>query len=116
MPMKFRSRADIAAEMLEVAKNGEKKTRIMYGSHTSVKQLNTYLDLLIENEMLEYLPEKRIYRTTEKGILFLDSYQKAWGILFRARNKKHLLQHQQDEKGAAAAPVVSSDNSAPIIA
>ncbi|AIF83335.1 putative transcriptional regulator [Candidatus Nitrososphaera evergladensis SR1] len=101
--MKFRSRVDIAAEILDAAKDGQLKTRIMYESHTSVKQLNPYLDLLIESELLEYLPEERIYRTTEKGNRFLDGYQKAWHILFYAKSKKASKQEE-------AVSIVSSRN------
>jgi predicted transcriptional regulator len=85
--VKFRSRVDISAEILEAAKNGELKTRIMYAARVSVKQLNPYLDLLVENGMLEYQPKERLYRTSEKGNIFLDNYQKAWQVLFHAKKK-----------------------------
>lgn len=89
--MKFRSRADICAEILEAAEQGAVKTRIMYSSRTSVKQLNPYLDLLIENELLEHIPNDKIYRTTERGARFIQNYRQAWRILI-PKDKKLMSQ------------------------
>jgi predicted transcriptional regulator len=83
--MKVSSRVDIAADILEAAKNGAIKTRIMYSSRTSMKQLNPYLHMLIEGGLLEHVPEEKIYRTTERGTRFLESYEKAWRILISKR-------------------------------
>lgn len=90
--LKFRSRADICAEILEAAEEGSLKTRIMYSSRTSVKQLNPYLDLLIENDLLEHIPGEKIYRTTERGARFVQNYRQAWRILI-PKDKK--LQRQE---------------------
>ena len=43
------------ATMLEVAKGKVTKTKIMYSAFLSYNQLKDYLDVLIENNLLEYL-------------------------------------------------------------
>lgn len=72
--MKYRSRADIVADMLEVAIDGAIKTRIMYRSFLSFPQLNEYLEILMENGLLEFNEEERKYFTTEKGKHYLKMY------------------------------------------
>ena len=72
--MKYRSRADIAADILSIASTGAIKTRIMYRAFLSFPQQKEYLKLLIEAGMLEYIKDEKIYRTTKRGMTFLESY------------------------------------------
>ena len=72
--MKYRSRTDITAQILEAANGGVTKTKIMYKAFLSYAQLKEYLAVLIENGLLEYIEEEQIYRTTEKGNRFLKIY------------------------------------------
>ena len=72
--MKYRSRADIASHMLEAANGGASKTRIMYAAYLSYAQLKEYLAVLLEGGLIEYLPGEQKYKTTEKGIKFLKTY------------------------------------------
>jgi len=74
--MKNRSRLDIAAEILKVAKDGMLKTKIMYLAYLSFDQLEEYLALLTHNGLLEYDLKKRQYKTTGKGQDFLAKYAK----------------------------------------
>lgn len=69
--MKYRSRTDIAAAILEIAKNGTLKTTIMYKAFLSYPQLKEYLELLTDGELLEYSKENKEYRTTERGRHFI---------------------------------------------
>jgi len=75
---KRRDRHDIVAEILNYAKGGKIKTHIMYKAKLSYYQINEYLGLLVEKGFVENLTIKRrkqmitIYRTTKKGIEFLD--------------------------------------------
>jgi predicted transcriptional regulator len=58
---KNRSSIDIVANILEIAKDGAKKTRIMYLANLSFDQLKKYLNFLIDKNLLEYNPiEKKI--------------------------------------------------------
>jgi predicted transcriptional regulator len=76
--MKYRSRSEIIAVILETANDssGVNKTRIMYKAILSYTQLREYLSLIIENGLLEYLEGEHTYRITEKGIHFLQIYNK----------------------------------------
>jgi predicted transcriptional regulator len=76
--MKYRSRSEIIAVILETANDssGVNKTRIMYKAVLSYTQLREYLSLIIENGLLEYLEGEQTYRITEKGIHFLQIYNK----------------------------------------
>ena len=72
--MKYRSRTDICAQILEAANGGATKTKIMYKAYLSYAQLKEYLSVLIENGLLEYIKEQQLYRTSEKGLQFMRSY------------------------------------------
>ncbi|MBC8157276.1 hypothetical protein H7X64_03830, partial [Armatimonadetes bacterium] len=69
--MKYRSRTEIVAMILEAANGSVTKTRIMYKAFLSYAQLKEYLSVLIENNLLEYLEGSQNYKTTEKGLNFL---------------------------------------------
>src|SRR6185436_5498857 len=72
--MKYRSRTEIVAMILEAANGGATKTRIMYKAFLSYAQLREYLSVLIENNLLEYLEGSQTYKTTEKGLNFLKMH------------------------------------------
>jgi predicted transcriptional regulator len=68
--MKYRSRTEIVAMILEAANGGTTKTKIMYKAFLSYAQLKEYLSVLIENDLIEYI-EGSEYKTTQKGLIFL---------------------------------------------
>ena len=72
--MKYRSRTDIIVNILEAARLGETKTKIMYSSSLSSHQLRIYLELVTSNGLLAYDSTKGRYRTTERGLSLLDLY------------------------------------------
>lgn len=74
--MKYRSRADISAEILRIADKGVAKTRIMYGAYLSFTQLKEYLQLLVDNGMLSYDGDAMQYKTTEVGRNFVKTYER----------------------------------------
>jgi predicted transcriptional regulator len=81
MPAKYshyRSKTDIVARILQAANesNGITQTKIMYRGFLSYVQLREYLVMLVENGLLEYFEGTRTYRTTEKGLKFLNMYEK----------------------------------------
>jgi predicted transcriptional regulator len=78
--LKYRSRTDIVAQILEVALEGVTKTRIMYGAYLSYQQLNEYSGVLIQNGLLEHIPEEKTFVTTQKGREFLESYEHLNGL------------------------------------
>jgi predicted transcriptional regulator len=77
-----RSRTEIVAMILDAAnKGGETKTRIMYFAFLSYNQLNEYLALLIENNLIEYLDGTRRFKTTTKGLFFLKMHNELAELL-----------------------------------
>jgi predicted transcriptional regulator len=72
--MRYRSRTEIIVSILEAARFGETKTKIMYSSFLSSHPLRTYLEVVISNGLLAYDSTKGRYRTTEKGLRLLDLY------------------------------------------
>ena len=66
-----RSRTEIVAMILNAANGGETKTKIMYFAFLSYNQLNEYLSILIENNLIEYLDGTKTFKTTEKGLNLL---------------------------------------------
>ncbi len=69
--MKYRSTSDIFASILESAT--EKGARLI--TFTSYIQIKHFLKLLIDHGLLEYDDNQRFYRTTKKGLQYLDLYR-----------------------------------------
>ena len=72
---KFRKRSDIdiIANILNEARSGVRKTRIMYKCNLSHRQLQVYLKLLLDIGLLAFHSD--LHKTTTKGLKFLDSYR-----------------------------------------
>lgn len=79
--VKYRSRTEIVAMILEAANGGATKTKIMYKAFLSYAQLREYLSVLIENNLLEYLEGSQTYKTTEKGLNFLKMHNEIGELL-----------------------------------
>ncbi len=73
--MKYRSRTEIAATILETVRCGTTKTKIMYKAYLSYTQIKEYLKFLQDKGLMEYEQGTSIFRITEKGILFLRAYE-----------------------------------------
>jgi|GEM_PF-1179529 predicted transcriptional regulator len=75
---KNRNRLGIVANILTIAKSGALKTHLMYKANLSYTMLRDYMRFLKENELLSemYYPAEKVtlYKTTEKGRRFLESY------------------------------------------
>jgi predicted transcriptional regulator len=78
MPSKYRSKTEIVAHILQAANgpNDITKTRIMYRTFLTYWQLEEYLAILIQSGLLEYLEATHTYKTTERGLKFLNIYEK----------------------------------------
>jgi len=80
---KHRDRLCIMAEILEIAMNGALKTPIMYKTNLSFAQLNKYLPLLLEIGLLKNVNNgrKTVYKTTAKGLQYLQNHMKITTLL-----------------------------------
>jgi predicted transcriptional regulator len=74
--MKNRTRFDIISEILEVANksDGTTRTRIVYRAFVSYGQMKGYLTTLTESGLLNYDVYTQTFKTTEKGLRFLDTF------------------------------------------
>ena len=72
--MKYRSRTEIAAMILQSARIGATKTKIMYKAYLSYAQVKEYLRFLQESSLIKYEEGTQIYKITEKGRHFLQAY------------------------------------------
>jgi predicted transcriptional regulator len=81
--MSYRDKIDIMSRILEAANGGGTKIRIMYKALLSYKQMKEYANFMAEKGLLEYdsKQEGQVFRTTEKGLQFLDYYNRIRDII-----------------------------------
>jgi len=85
-----RSQWDIMANVLRLAKSPESKTHIMYGANLSFRQLERYLEFLVDRGLLRVSEERhskatKLFVTTDSGVSFLKAYHRLEEIV---REKK----------------------------
>ena len=71
--VRYRNRLDIIADVLEVAKGGARKTKIMYGANLSYTLLTRYLKDVIDMGLVRG-EDGSIFKLTEKGSDFLQEF------------------------------------------
>jgi len=72
--MRNQNKEEIYTMILENLKNINKAplvTRVMYASLNSNRQLKEYMAQMIENDLLRYDGQKRVYEITRRGKQFL---------------------------------------------
>lgn len=71
-----RSRFEIIGEILSLATDGARKTEIIYRVNLNFNVVNKYLNLLIQEGLINPTPDSaRKYKATEKGLEFLKAYK-----------------------------------------
>ncbi len=77
-----RSRFDMLAEVLETARGGTTKTRIVTEANLNQEIATHMLNLLVDLDLLAARHNSPIsYGTTEKGFQFLDEYRRLKRLL-----------------------------------
>jgi len=68
-----RCKIEIVLEVLEIAKHGTNKTRIIYGANLNFKKATAIIEEIISLGLLsvERVDGRVVYRTTEKGMNLL---------------------------------------------
>jgi len=71
---------EIIQFILSMCENGARKTHVMYRCNLNSKQINAYLNFLLECGMLERQQEnsnskRYVYRTAELGKKFIGTYR-----------------------------------------
>ena len=86
-PIRRRSSLEIAADMLEAAREGARKTSIMYSANLNYALLQSYLGMLVGEELLNRSGEPELFRVSEKGSELLKHFREL-KRLERAYNRK----------------------------
>ena len=91
---KHRDKLSIIAEVLEIAKEGSLKTKIMYKANLGFKGLNEYLGFMLKLKLIEKVANtgKDVYVTTEKGLDFLNRYCELTNFLKNEGEKSHKIE------------------------
>ena len=78
-----RDRLHIMAEIMEITKESQLKTRIMYRANLSFSQVNEYLIFLTERGFLKLneVNEQKFYETTTKGERYIENYMEMSTLL-----------------------------------
>ena len=76
--MKYRSKIEIIAHILENIMNDSSvsNSKIMYKSFLSYYQLKEYMPLLLQNELIKHGNKERTFIITNKGMHFLEIYNR----------------------------------------
>ena len=88
MIVKYRSRTEIVAMILQAASAGATKTKIMYKAYLSYTQVKEYLTFLQDNELVKYEQGEQHYKITQKGVKFLHSYDEISELVAPTTNGK----------------------------
>jgi predicted transcriptional regulator len=79
------TRLDIVGQILEVANSssgdGATKNKLMYEVSLSPAQLNEYVMILSERDLLHYDRQTHTLRITEKGLRFLKTYNQMYDMI-----------------------------------
>jgi predicted transcriptional regulator len=88
--MRNRNKFDVIAQILRSAdeNGGVTQTRIMYKALLSSQQVKELTSVLMENHLLEYIPLNR-YKITQKGYMFLSTYDKFKEYFGRSHDLNH---------------------------
>ena len=71
--MRYRSRLQIIADILNIVRRGSGKTKVMYLANLSYALLEKYLGETVASGFVSR--DRLIYRVTEKGLDFLEKYK-----------------------------------------
>jgi predicted transcriptional regulator len=77
-----RGRLDIIADILEASRKKVRKTHLMYHCNLSFKQLELYLNFLVERQLLSHVSGSTgTFKITGKGERFLEAYKGLLGLM-----------------------------------
>ena len=91
----YRNKIEITANILELAKQGSRKTRIMYLGNLSFDLVQKYLKQLEQLGLVEVKDKEkgeRIYNITKRGAEFLSDFYELQKHSEIANNKKQILE------------------------
>jgi predicted transcriptional regulator len=100
--LKYRSRTDIIATILQAAMAGSTKTHLMYGAYLSYAQIQEYITFLQGKGLIMYEEGIQHYKLTEKGLHFLHVYDQISELVSVAKTPKVVVQQPFDKNQSTA--------------
>jgi predicted transcriptional regulator len=89
MTYRTRTKTEIMSQILRVANGvGARKTNIMYEAFLGFAQMKGYLRVLTENNLLNYDAHTQTFKTTEKGLRFIEAYNQMDGMIKAAEEEE----------------------------
>lgn len=85
MKNNYRTRIDILANVLHIASEGARKTRLMYDGNLNNSRLQSCLNELLRRDLIQANKGEDgrvLYTTTSKGIEFLTTYKELKQLMF----------------------------------
>ena len=100
--MTSRNRIDIISHILQTANGGiTTKIKMMYKTNLSYAQLKEYLMTLSDKDLLRYDLDTHTFKTTEKGLRFLEIYNKLDHILREeGQQQQQIWERKQSRLGS----------------
>ncbi len=90
----YRDRIDIISQILEIANGGNAtRSKITYKAFLNYNQLKKNLTALTEKDLLRYNEDTHTFKTTEKGLRFLDIYKRI-GDMIKEEEEEEPQQQQ----------------------
>ena len=76
MPRRLRSKTELISSILRSTHNrtGTKISQILYETYIPYNQLKEYLTMMVQNKLIIYVKEEKIFKITEYGIQALKLY------------------------------------------
>ncbi len=96
---KKRRREQIIASILDTARYGATKTKIMYVSFLSFNQLQKYLNYVLKAGLVDLNRSTGKYQTTNKGLVFLKQFEEVQSMENNMMEKKRALSETLDGEG-----------------
>lgn len=88
MRNRHRSRGEIIASILQAVNgNSLRQTEILYRTYLSHNLLKEYLVLLLENELIEYIAGERTFKTSGKGMRYLQMHAQLDQLIVKNNSK-----------------------------
>jgi predicted transcriptional regulator len=96
--MEYRSKINIISQILEAANGGiATRSKIAYKAFLNYYQLKEYLLLLTEKELLCYNEDTQTFKSTERGLKFLDTYNQMDGMIKEPQSQQQMWLQSEEE-------------------
>ncbi|MDP8888732.1 MAG: winged helix-turn-helix domain-containing protein [Thermoproteota archaeon] len=94
--MRYRSKIDIISQILEAANGGNAtRSKITYKAFINYDQLKENLTALTKKDLLCYNEDTQTFKTTEKGLRFLDTYNQIGDMIREEERQQTWIQREQ---------------------